>query len=72
MYTVEFHTKIKDGIIEIPEKYRKNLTANVRVILLSEDTEEPTVDIIDELMKSPLKASEFKPLKREEIYDRIR
>ena len=36
MYAVEFKTKIKDGIIIIPEKYRKGLKENVKVIVLSQ------------------------------------
>ena len=34
MYAVEFQAKAKNGIIEIPEKYRERFTENVHVILL--------------------------------------
>ncbi len=44
MYAVEFRTTIKDGIIEIPERYRKKIKSNVRVILLAEDDEESASD----------------------------
>ncbi len=71
MYAVEFKAKVKDGMIEIPEKYRKKLLRNVKVILLTEDTTgEESFDIIEELLESPLKMPGFKPFKREEIYDR--
>ena len=71
MFAVEFKAKVKDGIIEIPEKYRKKLRRNVKVILLNEDTiGEGSFDIIEELLESPLKMPDFKPFKREEIYDR--
>ena len=59
MYAVEFKTKIKDGIIIIPEKYRKGLKEN------------EASDIIEKLLDFPLKISDFKPMNREEIYDRI-
>ncbi|MCP4350688.1 MAG: hypothetical protein GY795_34910 [Desulfobacterales bacterium] len=70
MYAVEFQTKIIDGIIEVPEKYRKKIKYNVKVILLTEDTFDTASDIIEELLESPLKLSGFRPFKREEIYDR--
>ena len=70
MYAVEFRTKIKDGIIEVTEKYRKKLKYSVKVILLTEDTDDATSDMIESLLESPLKISDFSPFKREEIYDR--
>ncbi len=70
MYAVEFRTIIKDGIIEIPEKYRKRLKYSVKVILLAEETEHATSDMIESLLESPVKIPDFRPLKREQIYDR--
>ena len=70
MYAVEFRTKIIDGIIEVPEKYRKKIKYLVKVILLTEDTFDTASDIIEELLESPLKLPDFRPFKREEIYDR--
>lgn len=70
MYAVEFRTIITDGMIEIPEKYRKKLKYSVKVILLIEDIDEATSDMIESLLESPIKISDFKPFKREEIYDR--
>lgn len=69
MYAIEFRTKIKNGIIEVPEEYRNRLKDNVKVILLSEE-EEITSNMIDRLMDSPLKVENFIPLTREEIYER--
>jgi len=77
MYAVEFQTKITDGMIQVPEIFKKTINPHVRVILLAEDsihTEEFSLeshDIIDELMASPLKINDFRPIKREDIYDRI-
>ena len=70
MYAVEFRAKIKDGIIEIPKEYINKLKDNVKVIILSEEEHEISVDIIDSLINSPIKIKNFKPLLREEIYDR--
>lgn len=70
MYAIEFKTRIKNGVIEIPEKFRRNLNDNVKVILLTEYISDTSPDIIEELLESPLKITGFKPYKREEIYDR--
>lgn len=69
MHAIEFRAKIKNGIIEIPEKFRRRLKDNVKVILLTEYMTD-TNDAIEELLKSPIKITDFKPYKREEIYDR--
>ena len=70
MYAVEFRTKIQDGMIRIPEKYRKQITHRVKVILLAETVADSTSDFIEELLASPIKLPDFTPLKREEIYNR--
>ena len=70
MYAFEFKTKIKNGMIEIPERFRKSLKDNVKVILLAEYLTDTSSDIIEELLNSPLKITDFIPFKREEIYDR--
>ena len=69
MYAIEFRTKIKNGIIEVPKEYRNRLKDNVKVILLSEE-EEIISNMIEMLMDSPLKVENFTPLTREEIYER--
>ncbi len=70
MYAVEFRTRIKNGVIEIPEKFRRKLTDNVKVILFTEYLTDTSSDIIEELLESPLKITDFRPYEREEIYDR--
>ncbi len=70
MYAFEFKTKIKNGMIEIPEKFRKKLKNNVKVILLTEYIADTQSDVIEELLESPLKLTDFRPCKREEIYER--
>ncbi len=70
MYAIEFRTKIRNGVIEIPLEYRKKINDNVKVIVLAEKKTINDSDIIEELLDSPLKINGFTPLKREEIYDR--
>lgn len=69
MYAVEFQARIKDGTIEIPAVYRNRFKERVRVILLAEE-ESIAVNLIDQLLKYPLKLAGFKPLAREKVYER--
>ncbi len=55
MYAIEFRTKIRDGVIEIPLEYRKKINDNVKVIVLAEKKAQKDSDIIEELLDSPLK-----------------
>jgi hypothetical protein len=70
MYAVEFQTTIKNGVIEIPAEYQRNLNRSVRVILLAEDVPQATKSFIDQLLARPLRVKSFHPLTREEIYAR--
>ena len=67
MYAIEFQTRIEEGMIQIPLQYRDKLKQVVRVIILS-NVQEKTVNLIDQLLESPLKVEGFQPLSREEIY----
>ena len=66
MQAVEFQAKIKNGMIEIPSEYKDKLHQIVWVILLT-DEGEVTDNLIDQLLVSPIKAKNFKPLSRAEI-----
>ena len=68
MQAIEFQAKVKDGNIAIPEQYRDSIKGNVRVILLAEDSSE-NLDMIEYLLANPLNVRDFKPLKRDEIYE---
>lgn len=70
MRTIEFHTRIKNGAIEIPGKYRDDIKGEVHVILLPGNQEGEQENMIDQLFGEPLKVDGFKPLPREEIYER--
>lgn len=69
MYAIEFQTTVKNGIIEIPRQYLRNLTNRVRVILLVEEAK-TTVNFIDQLLAHPVRVKGFRPLTREEVYAR--
>ena len=72
---VEFKTKIKQGIIEIPEEYQQDLRedSEVQVIVIKQTTtrtnsELKNKEIIDDLTENSVKVSGF--LSRDEIYNR--
>ncbi|MGE3999879.1 MAG: hypothetical protein AB7I48_06665 [Planctomycetaceae bacterium] len=70
MQAVEFQTTIKNGAIEIPSEFRDRLTDRVRVIVLVEDRVPAGPNIIDRLLKQPLRIPGFQPLTREEAHAR--
>ena len=70
MFAIEFQARVKkNGTIEIPAQYRDKLKKVVRVIVLTEGIEK-TNNLIDQLLETPFKAKEFKPLTRDDIYGR--
>ncbi len=69
MYAIEFQTRIEEGVIQIPLQYRDKLKQVVKVIILA-NVQGNTVNLIDQLLESPLKVEGFQPLSREEIYAR--
>ncbi len=69
MEVIEFKTKIRDGIIMVPKKYRNRVSKKVKVLIMSESTRNHD-DIIDKLLASPIEVDDFVPFVRNEIYDR--
>lgn len=69
MYAIEFQTRIKDGVIQIPHHYQERLREMVRVIVLV-DVSPATETFIDQLLAQPLQIPDFQPLRRDEIYAR--
>jgi len=69
MYAIEFQTKIKNGMIEVPSQYKDKLSETVRVIILTEASDSAD-NLIDHLLTSPLKIKDFTPLTRTAIYER--
>ena len=70
MEAFEFKAKIKNGVIQIPKKYTQKISNSVKVIIFS-DHKPKDNDIVDELLKHPVKVNGFKPLSRDEIYERL-
>jgi len=68
--TVQFKTKIKNGVIEVPKKFQNKFKDNVRVILVAESTKAKATNYLDELMAHPMKVKGFQPLTREEAHAR--
>lgn len=69
MQAIEFQTQVKNGSIEIPEELKGKLIGLIRVIVLREEKAERT-SIIEQLWANPIKVENFKPLTRDEIYER--
>ncbi len=70
MEAFEFKTKIRNGVIQIPQKYTQKIGKTVKVIIFS-DHKSKHYDIVDELLKHSVKVDNFKPLSRDEIYERL-
>ena len=70
MVTVQFKTKIKNGVIQIPKKYQGKLQENVRVILRVEGKKSTSGNFLDKLLDNPVKVKKFRRLTREQIYAR--
>ncbi len=70
MVTVQFKSKIKNGVIQVPAKYRGRLRENVRVILKADLPRLKNKNYLDTLLAHPIKVKNFSPLTREQIYAR--
>jgi len=71
--TVEFETEIKNGNIEIPEKFRHQLKDKIKIVVSVKEQDKSDAepyDIISDLMENPVQDSNFVPFRRDEIYDR--
>ena len=70
MITVEFEATIENGIITIPEQYKKHLKQpNVVKVTVEEQISEKTENYLQYLLQNPLTIKELTPMKREEIYE---
>ncbi|WP_255603783.1 hypothetical protein [Oscillochloris sp. ZM17-4] len=69
MIAIEFQTQIKDGAIEVPMEYRDQLSGTVRVIILRTEHRKAS-NIIERMLRNPIRDPTFTPLRRDEIYNR--
>jgi hypothetical protein len=67
---VEFQAKIQNGLIQIPDRYKQELSEgeDIKVIVLVQKKLSRTIDIIDKLTEHPVQVNGL--LSREEIYNR--
>ncbi len=67
---LEFKTKIKQGMIEIPPEYQQNIQegSDVKVIILSE--EKTKQRLMDQLAENPISVKGWNKLTRDEIHER--
>jgi len=67
MFAIEFQTRVKNGIIEVPAEYQNQINGSVRVIVMTPDRARDT-GIIARLLDHPIQDDTFVPLTRDEIY----
>ena len=73
MSTVEFQAIVKNGVIEIPEQYQQEVEAMevVEVVVKKAEKQKKKISgFFKELTENPIEVKDFKPLTRDEIYDR--
>jgi hypothetical protein len=70
MTTIEFHATVKNGVIEIPTEYLDQINNQVRVILVPESEKSHQSNLIDQLLEKPVRIHDFRPLKRDDLYER--
>ncbi|MBW4550720.1 MAG: hypothetical protein KME35_06365 [Aphanocapsa sp. GSE-SYN-MK-11-07L] len=73
METVGFQATVKNGVIEIPDQYQQELEAMEVVEVIVKKAEKQPKKIsgfLKELIENPIMVKDFKPLTRDEIYDR--
>jgi len=67
---VEFETKIRNGVIEIPEQYKQELSDGDKIIV-SIVTKKPRAwSIMDELARNPISVKGLGKMTRDEMHDR--
>ncbi|BAS55772.1 hypothetical protein NIES2135_49360 [Leptolyngbya boryana NIES-2135] len=72
MNAIEFQTTIKDGRIEIPERYKQEFgqQSNVKVVVIKQIEKGEPRNILEKLLENPIRIEGFAPLTRDEIYER--
>lgn len=73
MSTVEFQATVKNGVIKIPDQYQQEVEAMevVEVFVKKAEKQKKKVSgFLKELIENPIEVKDFKPLTRDEIYDR--
>lgn len=69
MSVIEFQTYIDHGTITVPSQYLDQIKGRARIIILTDDADDDG-DMIEYLLEHPYQIQDFKPLTREEMYER--
>jgi hypothetical protein len=74
VHTIEFETRIQNGTIRVPQRYRQSLQEQgadnpVRVIIYLPGQEFGS-NYVDWLLTNPIHVEDFDPLDRDEIHER--
>lgn len=69
MRVIEFQTYIEQGTIEVPSQYIDQVKGRARVIILTDEADDD-IDMVEYLLDHPYHIKDFKPLTRDEIYER--
>ena len=74
MYRIEFQTKIENGTIRVPKKYRRRLQEQGGEedvwVIIQVSGHEPQADYIDHLLANPIRDVSFVPLRRDQVHER--
>ncbi len=74
MYAIEFESKIDNGILKVPIKYKKVMQCNkVRVIIMIENEEieiEPLKSVFGNFLKTSKKIENIKRYSKDELHER--
>lgn len=69
MSVIEFQAYIDQGTIEVPTQYLDQVKGRARIVILTDDADDED-DMIEYLLEHPYQVKDFKPLTREEVYER--
>ncbi|MFZ2655870.1 MAG: hypothetical protein WAX69_13145 [Victivallales bacterium] len=75
MQAIEFEADVKNSSIKIPGRFGMLESKHLRLVALFDSDTQVSVSkkkasFIDNLLLNPLKVKNFKPMKREEVYER--
>jgi hypothetical protein len=75
MQAIEFEADVKNSYIKIPDRFSILESKHIRLVALFDSDMQVSVSkkktsFIDNLLSNPLKIKNFKPMTREETYER--
>ena len=67
---LEFRTEMKNGKLDVPVELQGEIDSEVRVIVQTRKARDGKKSYLRELIDNPIELPNFKPMTRDEIYDR--